>query len=97
MKTKRNWMIGALLGIALTAFSVIPAMAGMMGMGTGQTVRAGFTDLPLRECQGTYAGIIEKMPIGQQLKILWNDGDGWANVEVVGTGKVGWVCLANTY
>jgi len=94
MNTNRKWMLSALLGIAVTVFSAFPALAYIQ---PGQTVRAGFTDLPLREWQGTYSGIVMKLAIGQQLKIVWDNGDGWANVEVAGTGKMGWVSLANTY
>ena len=95
MKRNRKWIIGAVLGLVLAGLSVMPAVA--MHQPTGVTVRAGFTDLPLRNCQGTYCGELMKLAHGQQLMIWWNDGEGWAYVEVAGTGKMGWVCLANTY
>lgn len=94
MKSKSGLLmrivLAAVLAIGLGAF---PALAQQKG----QTIRAGFTDLPLRNCEGTYCGTLMKLAHGQQLTVIWNDGDGWASVEVSGTGKTGWVCLANTY
>lgn len=102
MKRERKWIIGVLGSIALTAVLALPAMAmyvepAMIGANTGKVVHAGFTDLPLRDGQGTTSGEVMKLAHGQQLNIWWNDGEGWAYVEVSGTGKFGWVCLANTY
>ena len=101
MKTNCKWMIGVVCAIALTVFLALPAMAmyvepAMIGSNTGKIVKAGFTDLPLRDGQGTTSGIVMKLKHGQQLTIWWNDGEGWAYVEV-SPGKFGWVCLANTY
>jgi len=93
MKTNGKILMGVVLGVALAAFCAFPALAQQKGA----TVKAGFTDLPLRNCEGTYCGELQKLPIGQSLTILYNGGDGWAQVEVTGTGKTGWVCLANTY
>jgi hypothetical protein len=99
---KRKWILGMLSSIALTAVLALPAMAmyvepAMIGMNTGIVVHAGFTDLPLRDGQGTTSGIVQLLPRGQALNVWWNDGEGWAYVELPGTGKFGWVCLANTY
>ncbi|MFZ5426957.1 MAG: SH3 domain-containing protein [Thermodesulfobacteriota bacterium] len=87
----RKLMTGALLGVATTLLFAFPAAAQM-----GATVKAGFTDLPLRTCEGTYAGIVKKLPYGQQLRILWDNKNNWAEVEVAGTGERGWVNLENT-
>ena len=101
MKNNHKWMIEVVCAIALTVLLVLPAMAmyvepAMIGSNTGKTVRAGMSDLPLRDGQGTTSGIVEKLKHGQQLTIWWNDGEGWAYVEFA-AGKFGWVCLANTY
>ena len=93
MKRNSKWIVAALLGVALTVFGAFPAMA--YHQPTGKTIKAGMTDLPLRECQGMYAGILTKLAMGQSLNVWWLDGDGWAYVEV--GGKMGWVCVANTY
>lgn len=91
MKRNFKWMTGAVLSLALTGLFTLPAAAQM-----GATVKAGFTDLPLRTCEGTTAGIVKKLAYGQQLRILWDNKDNWAEVEVVGSGEKGWVNLENT-
>ncbi len=84
----------ALSIIAVLGCSVAPAMA----MQPGTTVRAGFSGLPLRFCQGMYAAELKKLPIGQQLKVLSYDViEGWSHVEVVGTGETGYVSNQNVY
>jgi len=102
MNRNRKWMIGVVCAFALAALSALPAMAmyvepGMIGSNTGKVVRAGFTNLPLRDGQGTTSGEVMKLAHNQSMNVWWNDGEGWAYVEVTGTGKFGWVCLANTY
>jgi len=95
-----DWMIRVMCAFALTvclalpagAMYVEPAMIGSAGM----TIKAGMDELPLRDGQGTTSGIVQKLKYGQSLTVWWNDGEGWAYVEVPGTGKFGWVCLANT-
>jgi len=73
---------------------VATAMASSMN----STVEAGFTGLPLRNCQGTYCAELRKLPMGQQLRVLFNDtGGGWSYVEVVGTNEKGWVCNDNVF
>ena len=91
MERPYKWMLGMALGIAVSAMSTVVAAAPMSG-----TVLAGFTDLPLRNCQGTYCGELQKLPFRQPLHILVNDNEGWAYVDVAGTGQRGWVCLDNT-
>ena len=39
------------------------------------------TDLPLRNCEGLYCGVLAKMPLGTQVDILVNDREGWALVH----------------
>lgn len=90
MECKRL-MTGTVLGAALSLFIAFPAAAQV-----GSTVKAGFTDLPLRTCEGVTAGTVRLLPKGQALKILWDNKDNWAEVEVVGTGQKGWVNLENT-
>lgn len=78
---------------ALTLY-IVPAMA----MSNSSTVIAGFTDLPLRNCQGTYCGELKKLGLGQEMKVIFNDtGGGWSYVEIVQTGEKGWVCNDNVF
>lgn len=90
MKNK-HMLKGAVLGAALTLLFALPAAAQI-----GATVKAGMSELPLRTCEGTTAGIVKKLNYGQQLKILWDNKNNWAEVEVVGSGEKGWVNLENT-
>jgi len=84
----------ALAILASLAIFIVPAFAAS----SSSTVTAGFTNLPLRNCQGTYCGELKKLPMGQQLRVLFNDiGGGWSYVEVVGTGDKGWVCNDNVF
>ena len=84
----------ALAIIAALAVYIVPAIAAS----SSNTVTAGFTDLPLRNCQGTYCGVLKKLPMGQQLRVLFNDtAGGWSYVEVVGSGDKGWVCNQNVF
>ncbi|WP_243366398.1 SH3 domain-containing protein [Fundidesulfovibrio soli] len=84
----------ALAVAASLAIFIVPAIAAS----SSSTVTAGFTDLPLRKCQGTYCGVVKRLPMGQQLRVLFNDtGGGWSYVEVVGTGEKGWVCNDNVF
>ena len=86
-----KWMLGMVLGIAVSGVGALASAQPLSG-----TVLAGFTGLPLRNCQGTYCGELQKLPFRQPLNILVNDREGWAYVEVAGTGQRGWVCLDNT-
>jgi len=87
-------VICAMSMAATLGFCITPGMAAQKG----DTVHAGFTGLPLRYCQGTYCAEVNKLQLGQQLKVLLNDtGAGWSNVEVVGTGERGWICNANVF
>lgn len=84
----------ALLLVAGLSLSMAPAMA----TSNSSTVIAGFTDLPLRNCQGTYCGELKKLAFGQEMRVLFNDtGGGWSYVEVVQTGEKGWVCNENVF
>lgn len=87
---KRHLLKGAVLGAAISLIA-LPAAAQI-----GATVKAGFEGLPLRTCEGVTAGVIKELKKGQALKILWDNKDNWAEVEVVGTGEKGWVNLENT-
>jgi hypothetical protein len=86
-----KWLLGMALGIAVSGVCALASAAPISG-----TVLAGFTGLPLRNCQGTYCGELQKLPFRQPLNILVNDREGWAYVEVAGAGQRGWVCLDNT-
>ena len=87
-------VVCAMLLLAAIGLYCVPAMA----TSSNSVVQAGFSGLPLRNCQGTYCGELRKLPMGQQLKVLFNStGDGWSYVEVVGSGDKGWVCNANVY
>jgi len=61
------------------------------------TARAGMTDLPLRNCEGLYCGILAKMPLGTQVDILVNDREGWALVHVPSLNMYGWANTNNIY
>ncbi|EHJ48268.1 hypothetical protein DFW101_2263 [Solidesulfovibrio carbinoliphilus subsp. oakridgensis] len=62
-----------------------------------RSARAGFTDLPLRNCEGFYCGVLAKMPIGTQVDILVNDREGWALVHVPSLNMYGWVNTNNIF
>lgn len=87
----RNMLKGAVLGAVLTLLFAMPAAAQI-----GATVKAGMSELPLRTCEGVTAGTIKHLNYGQQLRILWDNRNNWAEVEVVGSGEKGWVNLENT-
>jgi len=72
MECKRL-MTGTVLGAALSLLVAFPAAAQI-----GSTVKAGFTDLPLRTCEGVTAGTVRLLPQGQALKILWDNKNNWA-------------------
>ncbi|MFU2210576.1 SH3 domain-containing protein [Solidesulfovibrio sp. C21] len=59
------------------------------------TAWAGMPDLPLRNCEGLYCGILAKMPLGTQVDILVNDREGWALVHVPSRSMYGWVNTNN--
>jgi uncharacterized protein YgiM (DUF1202 family) len=87
---KSHLLKGAVLCAAISLIA-LPAAAQI-----GATVKAGFEGLPLRECEGVTAGVVKRLKKGQALKILWDNRDNWAEVEVAGTGEKGWVNLENT-
>lgn len=62
-----------------------------------RSARAGFTGLPLRNCEGLYCGELAKMPIGTQVDILVNDREGWALVHVPSINMYGWVNTQNIF
>jgi hypothetical protein len=61
------------------------------------TARAGFSGLPLRNCEGIYCGELAKMPIGTQVDVLVNDREGWALVHVPSLSMYGWVNTNNIF
>ncbi len=61
------------------------------------TARASMSDLPLRNCEGLYCGILAKMPLGAQVDILVNDREGWALVHVPSLNMYGWVNTNNLF
>lgn len=91
MKRQIKWMAGMALGVASIGLFAFSAFAQ-----TGMTIKAGFTNLPLRNCQGVWCGELKKLDHGQPLMVLINDMEGWAFVEVSGSNERGWVCLENT-
>jgi hypothetical protein len=94
MKTIYGRFTAMLLCAALVCLCAASAMARPMGA----TATAGFSGLPLRNCQGTYCAEVKKLHWGQELRIIYDDYTyGWAQVEVVGTGEKGWVCDANIF
>lgn len=61
------------------------------------TAKAGFTGLPLRNCEGLYCGVLAEMPIGTQVDVLVNDLEGWALVHVPSLNMYGWVNTNNIF
>ncbi|WP_300160829.1 SH3 domain-containing protein [Solidesulfovibrio sp.] len=61
------------------------------------TARASMTDLPLRNCEGLYCGVLAKMPLGTPVEILVNDLEGWALVHVPSLNMYGWVNTNNIF
>jgi len=92
--------VGVMFLVAALGVGAISAEAADMGMGmqSGATVTAGFTGLPLRNCEGLYCGVLNTLPYGQSLNVLlYDSADGWSYVEVAGTGERGWVCNENVF
>lgn len=58
---------------------------------------AGFTGLPLRNCEGMYCGELAKLPIGAQVDVLVDDREGWALVHVPSIDMCGWVNTNNIF
>ena len=84
----------ALSIVSALGLSALPASA----MKTGDVVHAGFTGLPLRNCEGIYCGELKKLPLDQPLKVLlYGSGGGWSYVEVAGTNQRGWICNENVF
>lgn len=61
------------------------------------TAQASMSDLPLRNCEGLYCGVLATMPLGAQVEILVNDREGWALVHVPSRNMYGWVNTNNLY
>ena len=62
-----------------------------------RSAKAGFTGLPLRNCEGTYCGELKKLPIGAQVDVLVDDHEGWALVHVPSVDMCGWVNTNNIF
>ena len=62
-----------------------------------RTAKAGFTGLPLRNCEGLSCGVLGKMALGAQIDILINDREGWALAHVPSLNLYGWVNTNNIY
>jgi hypothetical protein len=62
-----------------------------------RTAKAGFTDMPLRNCEGLYCGVLAKMPIGTPVEVLVDDRGGWALVHVPSLNMYGWVNTNNIF
>ncbi len=62
-----------------------------------RTAKAGFTGLPLRNCEGIYCGKLAEMPLGAQIDILVDDREGWALAHVPSLNLYGWVNTNNIY
>ena len=62
-----------------------------------RTARAGFTGLPLRNCEGLYCGVLAEMPHGATVEILVDDREGWALVHVPSINMYGWVNTNNIF
>ena len=62
-----------------------------------RSAKAGFTGLPLRNCEGTYCGELAKLPYGAQVDVLVDDREGWALVHVPSTDMCGWVNTNNIF
>ncbi len=61
------------------------------------TATAGFSGLPLRNCEGLYCGKLAEMAIGTQVGVLVNDREGWALVHVPSLNLYGWVNTNNIF
>jgi len=62
-----------------------------------RSAKAGFSGLPLRNCEGTYCGELAKLAIGTQVDVLVDDHEGWALVHVPSTDMCGWVNTNNIF
>ncbi|EFL50192.1 hypothetical protein DesfrDRAFT_3107 [Solidesulfovibrio fructosivorans JJ]] len=62
-----------------------------------RSAHAGFTGLPLRNCEGLSCGVLAKMPIGTQVDVLLDDREGWALVHVPTLNMYGWVNTNNIF
>lgn len=85
------------LVFGVTLLTVLALAALAWGKPSGPTATAGFTDLPLRNCEGLYCGVLAKLPIGTQVRILLDDREGWAFVEVPSLNKTGWINTHNIF
>lgn len=61
------------------------------------SARAGFSDLPLRNCEGLYCGKLVQMPIDTRVDVLVDDREGWALVHVPSLSMYGWVNTNNIF
>jgi hypothetical protein len=62
-----------------------------------RSAKAGFSGLPLRNCEGLYCGELAKLPIGTQVDVLVDDREGWALVHVPSSDMCGWVNTNNIF
>lgn len=62
-----------------------------------RSAKAGFSGLPLRNCEGLSCGVLAKMAIGTQVDILVDDHGGWALVHVPSLNLYGWVNTNNIF
>ena len=89
--------------VASMVFTIVAVVTlGLAGaafaMPQGPTAHAGFTGLPLRNCEGMYCGKLAELPIGTPVQILLNDNEGWAYVVVPSlNGQQGWVNTNNIF
>lgn len=61
------------------------------------SAKAGFSGLPLRNCEGTYCGELTKLAIGTQVDVLVDDREGWALVHVPSINLCGWINTNNIF
>ena len=62
-----------------------------------RSAKAGFTGLPLRNCEGTYCGELAKLTIGTKVDVLVDDHEGWALVHVPSIDMCGWINTNNIF
>ena len=62
-----------------------------------RSAKAGFSGLPLRNCEGTYCGELAKLAIGTRVDVLVDDREGWALVHVPSSDMCGWINTNNIF
>ena len=83
--------------LVLCVVSVVFCVTTALAMPAGPTAYAGFSGLPLRNCEGMACGELAKLPIATQVNILLNDNEGWAFVQVPSLNKTGWINTHNIF